>query len=44
MISFIINTILLIACVAYLTLDLYLEYKHDAEKLHEQVQKLISEN
>lgn len=43
MISFIINTILLIACVTYLALDLYLEYKQDAEKLHEQVQKLIKQ-
>lgn len=42
MISFIINIVLLLACVAYLALDLYLEYKHNAEKLHEQVQKLIN--
>lgn len=43
MISFIINTILLIACVTYLALDLYLEYKQDAEKLHEETQRLINE-
>ena len=35
--------ILFLACVAYLILDLYLEYKDFAEKLHEEVQKLIKE-
>lgn len=44
MISFIINIVLLFACIAYLVIDLYLEYKHDTEKLHEQVQKLIKEH
>ena len=44
MTSFIINIVLLLACVVYLVLDLYLEYKHDAEKLHEQVQNLIKEH
>lgn len=43
MISFITNTILLIACVTYLALDLYLEYKNDMEKLHEETQRLINE-
>ena len=44
MTSFIINIVLLLACVVYLALDLYLECKHDAEKLHEEVQKLIKEH
>ena len=39
----IILMILLLTCVAYLILDLYLEYKDSAEKLHEEVQKLIKE-
>lgn len=43
MISFIINVVLLLACVIYLALDLYLEYKQNVEKLHEQTQSLINE-
>lgn len=43
MISFIVKLVLLLACIAYLSLDLYLEYKHYAEKLHEDVEKLIKE-
>lgn len=39
-----INIILIVAlflCIAYLGVDLYLEYKYYTEKLHEDVQKLI---
>ena len=39
----IIMIVLLLACVSYLVLDLYLEYKQDAEKLHEETQRLINE-
>lgn len=43
MVSFIFKVILLFVFVAYLILDLYLEYKKDAKNLHEEVQKLIKE-
>ena len=39
----IIRVVLLLACVSYLVLDLYLEYKNDMEKLHEETQRLINE-
>lgn len=39
----IIKIVLLLACVSYLVLDLYLEYKNDMEKLHEETQRLINE-
>lgn len=39
----IIRVVLLLACVSYLVLDLYLEYKNDKEKLHEETQRLINE-
>ena len=39
----IINIVLLLTCVSYLVLDLYLEYKNDMEKLHEETQRLINE-
>ena len=39
----IISLVLFLACVSYLVLDLYLEYKNDMEKLHEETQRLINE-
>ena len=39
----IIRIVLLLACVSYLVFDLYLEYKNDMEKLHEETQSLIKE-
>lgn len=39
----IIRIVLFLACISYLVLDLYLEYKNDMEKLHEETQRLIKE-